>query len=49
MFLILALGFLVSIAVTLPIRAQTVTDGDTIKMAGTTYRLGGIDLPRRGP
>jgi endonuclease YncB( thermonuclease family) len=25
--------------------AQTVTDGDTIKMAGTTYRLWGIDAP----
>jgi endonuclease YncB( thermonuclease family) len=25
--------------------AQIVTDGDTIKMAGTTYRLWGIDAP----
>ena len=25
--------------------AQTVTDGDTIKLAGTTYRLWGIDAP----
>jgi endonuclease YncB( thermonuclease family) len=25
--------------------AQTVTDGDTIKMDGTTYRLWGIDAP----
>jgi endonuclease YncB( thermonuclease family) len=25
--------------------AQTVTDGDTIKMNGTTYRLWGIDAP----
>ncbi|SRR6266404_4264529 len=25
--------------------AQTVTDGDTIKMAGTSYRLWGIDAP----
>jgi endonuclease YncB( thermonuclease family) len=28
-----------------PTTAQTVTDGDTIKMAGTTYRLHGIDAP----
>jgi hypothetical protein len=25
--------------------AQTVVDGDTIKMAGTSYRLWGIDAP----
>lgn len=25
--------------------AQTVTDGDTIKLSGTTYRLWGIDAP----
>jgi endonuclease YncB( thermonuclease family) len=25
--------------------AQTITDGDTIKMAGMTYRLWGIDAP----
>jgi endonuclease YncB( thermonuclease family) len=25
--------------------AQTVSDGDTIKMAGTTYRLWGLDAP----
>jgi endonuclease YncB( thermonuclease family) len=30
-----------------PAVAQTVTDGDTIKMAGTTYRLWGIDAPER--
>lgn len=28
-----------------PAQAQTVTDGDTIKLAGTTYRLWGIDAP----
>jgi endonuclease YncB( thermonuclease family) len=28
-----------------PAVAQTVTDGDTIKMAGTSYRLWGIDAP----
>jgi endonuclease YncB( thermonuclease family) len=28
-----------------PATAQTVTDGDTIKMAGTTYRLWGIEAP----
>jgi hypothetical protein len=29
----------------LPASAQTVVDGDTIKLAGTTYRLWGIDAP----
>jgi endonuclease YncB( thermonuclease family) len=28
-----------------PAIAQTVTDGDTIKLNGTTYRLWGIDAP----
>ena len=28
-----------------PVAAQTVTDGDTIKLAGTTYRIFGIDAP----
>jgi len=28
-----------------PTVAQTVTDGDTIKLDGTTYRLWGIDAP----
>ena len=28
-----------------PVAAQTVVDGDTIKMAGTSYRLWGIDAP----
>ena len=31
--------------VALPAVGQTVTDGDTIKLAGTTYRLWGIDAP----
>lgn len=31
--------------VVLPAVAQTVTDGDTIKLDGTTYRLWGIDAP----
>lgn len=29
----------------LPATAQTITDGDTIKLNGTTYRLWGIDAP----
>jgi endonuclease YncB( thermonuclease family) len=28
-----------------PAAAQTVTDGDTIKLNGTTWRLWGIDAP----
>jgi endonuclease YncB( thermonuclease family) len=32
-------------SVTLPAGAQTVTDGDTIKLDGTTWRLWGIDAP----
>lgn len=28
-----------------PAAAQTVTDGDTIKLGGTTYRIFGIDAP----
>jgi endonuclease YncB( thermonuclease family) len=38
---ILAIAFLVP----LPVMAQTVTDGDTIKLNGTTFRLWGIDAP----
>jgi endonuclease YncB( thermonuclease family) len=34
-----------SLALAAPAAAQTVTDGDTIKMGGTTYRLWGIDAP----
>lgn len=33
------------ITFTLPAFAQTATDGDTIKLNGTTYRLWGIDAP----
>lgn len=32
-------------ALALPTAAQTVTDGDTLKLNGTTYRLWGIDAP----
>jgi endonuclease YncB( thermonuclease family) len=32
-------------AATAPVAAQTVTDGDTIKLGGTIYRLWGIDAP----
>ena len=32
-----------SVQLALPAAAQTVTDGDTIKLNGTTYRLHGID------
>jgi endonuclease YncB( thermonuclease family) len=32
-------------AATAPVAAQTVTDGDTQKLDGTTYRLWGIDAP----
>jgi endonuclease YncB( thermonuclease family) len=33
------------IAFVAPAMAQTVTDGDTIKLGGTIYRLWGIDAP----
>jgi endonuclease YncB( thermonuclease family) len=33
------------ILLALPVRAQTVVDGDTLKLDGTTYRLHGIDAP----
>ena len=42
------LGILAAAAVGLwagPNAAQTVVDGDTIKVSGTTYRLWGIDAP----
>lgn len=29
-------------------RSQTITDGDTIRLNGTTYRLWGIDAPEKG-
>ena len=35
----------ISAALAVSAAAQTVTDGDTIKLAGTTYRLWGIDAP----
>jgi len=38
--LVLALALLAT-----PALAQTITDGDTIKQAGLTYRLHGIDAP----
>jgi len=38
------LGLLLAL-VTLPASAQTVTDGDTIKLDGTRWRLWGIDAP----
>lgn len=31
----------------LPATAQTITDGDTLKVGGTIYRLWGIDAPER--
>lgn len=31
--------------VALPVQAQTVTDGDTLRLAGVIYRLSGIDAP----
>jgi endonuclease YncB( thermonuclease family) len=40
------LGLLVALAGT-PAAAQTVVDGDTIKLNSTTYRIWGIDAPRR--
>lgn len=30
-----------------PAVAQTISDGDTLKLAGTTYRLNGIDAPEK--
>ena len=41
--MLLALG--VSQAMTFAACAQTITDGDTIKQGGVTYRLWGIDAP----
>ena len=34
-----------SFRLVLPATAQTIADGDTIKLGGTTYRLWGIDAP----
>ena len=36
-------GLVATVAV--PSVAQTITDGDTLKIGGTTYRLWGIDAP----
>ena len=37
---------LLSLAATIhPATAQSITDGDTLKLGGTTYRLWGIDAP----
>jgi endonuclease YncB( thermonuclease family) len=36
---------LAAVALASPAAAQTVTDGDTIKQGGVTYRLWGIDAP----
>ena len=33
------------LVVTSPLPAQTITDGDTLKQGGVTYRLWGIDAP----
>lgn len=37
--------FLAAVIASARTSAQTVTDGDTIKLNGTTYRLWGIDAP----
>lgn len=42
---VFGLALAVTAAVAFPATAQTVTDGDTIKLNGTTYRLWGIDAP----
>lgn len=39
------LAALLFAAVAVPVSAQTITDGDTIKQGGLTYRLWGIDAP----
>jgi endonuclease YncB( thermonuclease family) len=38
-------GAVLGAAVPMPATAQTITDGDTLKFGGTTYRLWGIDAP----
>jgi endonuclease YncB( thermonuclease family) len=35
----------ITLAAATPARAQTITDGDTLKLNGTVYRLWGIDAP----
>jgi endonuclease YncB( thermonuclease family) len=37
-----------AVILALPAAAQTVVDGDTIKLRGTTYRLYGIDAAEKG-
>jgi endonuclease YncB( thermonuclease family) len=34
-----------AVAFAAPTAAQTITDGDTLKQGGVTYRLWGIDAP----
>lgn len=34
-----------ALALSVPAAAQTITDGDTLKLNGVTYRLWGIDAP----
>lgn len=41
----LTVGLLIALCLAPIAIAQTVTDGDTIKQKGTTYRLWGIDAP----
>lgn len=36
---------ILALSLAIPATAQTVTDGDTIKLNGTTFRLWGIDAP----
>ena len=38
-------AFLFAAVLAAPVSAQTITDGDTIKQGGVTYRLWGIDAP----
>ncbi|WP_020699584.1 thermonuclease family protein [Reyranella massiliensis] len=41
----LALAIAGAMALGMPAAAQTITDGDTLRMNGVTYRLHGIDAP----
>jgi endonuclease YncB( thermonuclease family) len=45
MGVVLRLALIILATATASVAAQTVTDGDTIKLNGTTYRLWGIDAP----
>lgn len=38
---------LIALATSTPAAAQTVVDGDTVRLNGTTYRLWGIDAPEK--